>query len=293
MSKTDILSGSAKLDSELLRTFLAVAGSGSFSRAAALIFRSQSAVSLQIKQLETTLGQPVFERRARGVSLTAAGEKLRPVAQKVVSLLDQTMGDLRMDPLRGTLRLGIPDEYGDGLLAEVVGRFAREHPQVELEVRCNFSADFPRAVARGELDMAVHAVETPRTGMIRLKREETRWAVSKYHDVEQRDPLPVAVFDRACWWRDRALESLERAGRRYRVVFSSESVTGIAAAISAGVAVGVVGSESTRQDFRLLTPRDGFAAMPASQLVLECRDGADTEIIRAMARAITDAFRDR
>jgi hypothetical protein len=77
------------------------------------------------------------------------------------------------------------------------------------------------------------------------------------------------------------------------VVFSSESVTGIAAAISAGVAVGVVGADPVNQSFRLLTPRDGFPSMPASQLVLECRNGADTELSRAMARAIADAFRDR
>ena len=82
MSKTDINENAAKLDSELLRTFLVVAESGSFSRAAQLIFRSQSAVSLQIKQLEDRLGQPVFERRARGVALNSAGEKLRVSAQK-------------------------------------------------------------------------------------------------------------------------------------------------------------------------------------------------------------------
>ena len=292
MSKTDGFAAAAKLDSESLRTFLAVAESGSFSNAARLIHRSQSAVSLQIKQLESVLGQLVFERRARGARLTSAGEKLRPVAQRVVGMLDQTLDDLRTEPLRGSLRIGIPDEYGDSLLAGVIARFAREHPLVELEVRCSFSTEFPQAVVRGELDLAVHAVETRQAGMQLLKRQPTSWATSRYHDVHQRDPLPVALFDRACWWRDSALQSLERAGRKYRVVFTSESVTGIAAAISAGVAVGVVGSDSTLSHLRLLTARDGFPPLPASQLVLEYRSGADTAIARAMGRAIAEAFRE-
>ena len=290
MSKTNSFEHAAKLDSDLLRTFLAVTESGSFSRAANLIHRSQSAVSLQIKQLETTLGQAVFERRARGVLLTTAGEKLHPAAQKIVALLDETIGDLRADPLRGRLRIGIPDEYGDSLMAEVVGRFAREHPLVELEVRCGFSADFPEAVARGELDMAVHAVEALGDNMTVLTNEKTRWAVSRYHDVLARDPLPVALFDRACWWRDQALASLEQSGRRFSVVFSSESTTGISAAISAGVAIGVVSSESPNPAFRLLSAEDGFAEMPASYLVLESRAGADNDLARAMARAIEQVF---
>ena len=290
MSKSNTFATAARLDSDLLRTFLAVVESGSFSGAAGLIHRSQSAVSLQIKQLESTLGQPVFERRARGAELTPAGEKLRPIAQRVVGLLDETLDDLRADPLRGSLRIGIPDEYGHHLLAGVIARFSREHPLVELEVRCSLSAGFPQAVARGELDLAIHAVESRQPGMQLLKRQETCWATSRFHAAELRDPLPVALFDRACWWRDSALASLERAGRRYRIVFTSESETGIAVAIAAGVAVGVIGRDSVGQDFRRLDEGDGFTAMPASELVLEYREGAETGIAGAMGRAIGEAF---
>ena len=99
---------------------------------------------------------------------------------------------------------------------------------------------------------------------------------------------PVAQFDRACWWRDCALSSIDQSERKYRIVFTSESVTGIAAA----VAVGVVGSNSVLPDFRLLGAADGFPAMPASQLVIEYRDGVDTGIADAMGRAIHESFRE-
>jgi DNA-binding transcriptional LysR family regulator len=290
MSKTNISAESGVLDSELLRSFLAVARHGSFSAAAASVFRSQSALSLQIKHLEEIIGQAVFRRHARGVELTEAGEKLRPAAEQVVSLLDSTASELRADPLRGRLRIGIPDEYGDSLLPGVVARFARDHPRVELSVRCALSADFPAALERGEIDLAIHAVETPAAGMQPLRRERTCWAVSRDHAVQTRDPLPVAVFDRACWWRDRALEALERSGRSYRVVFSSESVTGIAAAVSAGVAVGALGENSLRAGFRELTPRDGLPALPDSQLVLQRGPCADTPLAAAMSRELIEAF---
>lgn len=290
MSKSNIISNPNQLDSELLRTFLAIARDGSFSRAAASVFRSQSALSLQIKQLEGILGQAVFRRHARGVDLTEAGEKLRPVAEEVVSLLDRTAGELRADPLQGRLRIGIPDEYGDNLLPRMIARFARDHPRVELSVRCGLSADFPAALERDELDLAIHAVENPAAGMLPLRRERIFWVASDEHAVQTRDPLPVAVFDRACWWRDRALEALEKSGRAYRIVFSSESVTGIAAAVSAGVAVGALGENSLRPDFRELTPRDGLPALPDSVLVLQARPGVEESVAAAMGRGLAEAF---
>lgn len=290
MSNLNIYNDTEKLDSELLRTFLAVADSGSFSRGATRIFRSQSAVSLQIKQLENILGQAVFQRHARGVALTSTGEKLRPAAQKVVTLLDETIGDLRTYPLQGSIRIGIPDEYGHSVLPGVIAQFARNHPRVELSVRCSFSTDFPEALARGEIDLAVHAVESPAKNMQLLKKEKTYWVTSKYHSIHEQTPVPIALFDRACWWRDSALEALEKAGKPYHVVFSSESVTGICAAITAGVAVGVVGEDSLCDDFRILTSRDTFPRMPGSSLIIECREGANKSISLAMSQAIKDAF---
>lgn len=290
MSKSNNIPGSGQLDSELLRGFIAVARNGSFSQAAASGSSSQSALSLQIKQLEGILGQAVFRRHARGVELTEAGEKLRPAAEQVVSLLDRTAGELRSDSLRGRLRIGIPDEYGDSLLPGVIARFAHDHPRVELSVRCGLSAEFPEALERDEIDLAVHAVENPTADMLPLRRERTCWIASKEHAVQTREPLPVALFDRACWWRDRALEALEKSARSYRVVFSSESVTGIAAAISAGVAIGALGENALRGEFRELRPRDGLPGMPDSVLVLQQRRDVDDSVATAMSRSLAEAF---
>ena len=290
MSKSNILLSTSKLNSELLRTFLAVSETGSFSKAATRIFRSQSAVSLQIKQLENLLGQAVFQRYARGVTLTTTGEKLRLTAQKVVNLLDESFGELKSNPLEGSIRVGIPDEFGETFLAEVIAQFARNYPQVDLQVRCSFSANFPQALAANEIDLAVFAVQEPADDMLLLRREKTYWVTSKNHLVHQQDPLPVALFDRACWWRDWAVEALETSAKPYRIVFASESVMGITAAISAGVAVGLIGESSLRDDFKILSSNHGLPEMPDSLLVLKCRDGVGKSVSLAMTNAIVEAF---
>lgn len=290
MSNSNASLNTSKLDSELLRTFLAVSETGSFSKGAIRIFRSQSAVSLQIKQLESLLGQAVFQRHARGVELTTTGEKLRLTAQNVVNLLDKSFGELKSNPLEGSIRVGIPDEFGETFLAEVIAQFARNYPQVDLAVRCSSSANFPEALAGDEIDLAVFAVENPTDDMLLLRREKTYWVTSKNHLVHEQDPLPVALFDRACWWRDWALEALETSAKPYQVVFTSESVMGITAAISAGIAVGLIGESSLRDDFKILSSNYGLPEMPDSALVLKCRDGVSKSVSLAMSNAIIEAF---
>jgi len=161
MSNTDILPGPANLDSDLLRTFLAVAESGSVSGGADRIHRSQSAASLQIKRLEDVVGRRLFTRHGRGVTLTAAGETLRPVARQVVQSLDTTLAELRGGGLKGKLRIGMPDDHGRSELANIISSFAALHPDVELEVHCALGAGFAEALKSGALDLAVHEVPEP------------------------------------------------------------------------------------------------------------------------------------
>ena len=284
------LGSGERLDSELLRTFLAIADSGSFSGGAERILRSQSATSLQIKRLERFIGAEVFHRHARGVTLTPTGERLRPVAQQVVDLLDVTIGDLRTAALEGPVRIGIPSDFGGTVLPDAISRFSRDHPGVELEVRCGFSAVFPRALADGALDLAVYPEEDDTGGGHLLLRERTLWACARHLRVQERDPLPVALFDRPCWWRDRALEALEAAGRRFRVVYSSESNVGVMAAIESGIAVGVLGAYSITGRMRTLSPEDGLPDLPDSRLVLQVNRRGTSPAVEAMAGMLAEAF---
>jgi len=278
------------LNSDLLRTFLAIAETGSFTEGAARIYRSQSAASLQIKRLEDIVRQPVFERHGRGVILTPAGEKLVPVARDVTGILESTLRDLTSDDLHGRLRLGIPDDQSRDTISRIVGEFAQLHPSVELDVTCAISSGFPKAIETGALDLAVYEVEHLREGVELLAEETTHWMVSRYHDLLSRDVVPVALFDRDCWWRDAALNSLNKLGRPFRIVFSSQSVTGVAAAIEAGIAIGLLAKSSQSTSLRLLEPKEGFSEMPTSKLVLANSKTANDTVFTAMNTAIRNAF---
>lgn len=279
-----------QLNSELLRTFLAVAETGSMTEGAARIFRSQSAASLQIRKLEDLLGQPVFDRHGRGVALTATGERLLPIAHDVTRTLSSAMRELTSDGLHGRLRLGTPDDQNQQMLSRIIGEFAQSHPMVELEVSCALSAGFPAALASGDMDIAVYEVEQPGSEHEILREEQTFWMMSRHHDLLQRDPLPVALFDRECWWRDAALSTLHASGRPFRTVYSSQSVAGVAAAIEAGVAIGLLGQSSLNGNLTCLGAEHGFADMPTSKLVLGTRSGADDAPMQAMKSAIRQAF---
>lgn len=280
------------LSSDLLRTFQAVATTGSVTEGASRIFRSQSAASLQIKKLEELLGQAVFERHGRGVVLTEIGERLLPVAKEVTTILDATLRDLTSDDLMGKVRLGIPDDESKETLASIVGAFAQSHPRVELDVTCALSTGFPNALSTGSLDIAVYEVAHPLDGTEVLRREQTCWMMSRHHDLLSHDPIPVALFDRDCWWRDSALSGLAASGKRFRVVYSSQSAAGVAAAIEAGIAIGVMGEGSLTSNLKRLGQEEGFGELPVSCLVLDRSYKADSLAVQALETAVRNAFSD-
>lgn len=279
-----------KLDSDLLRTFLAVAEAGTVTGGAARIYRSQSAASVQIKQLENLLGKPVFKRHGRGVVLSRIGEILEPVARQIVETLDSTMAEITGGGLEGVLRIGIPDDHGKEALSKIIADFTRDHPKVDLMVHCALSTGFPAALLAGELDLAVHEVEAIAPGMALLREEPMHWVTSHAHNLLDRDPIPVALFDRACWWRDVALKALEAGGRSHRIIYSSESVTGVTAAIEAGIAIGVLNQSALLPDLTVLSEAEGLGEMPASKLVLERARNTDDVVCSAMADVIKRAF---
>lgn len=276
-----------QLDSDLLRTFLAIAEAGSVTGGAARIYRSQSATSLQLKQLEAIIGQPLLARHGRGVVPTPAGERLLPVARQVIGALDAALAGFHSDEIAGRARMGIAEDVARGMLAGVIAAFCRAHPRMEMEVHCALGEDFERAVACGKLDLAVY--EVPEIGPLqeRLRTENLVWMASRDHDAARRDPLPVAVFDRACWWRDVALADLSAAGRNYRTVFTSESAVGVRAAVEAGMAVALL-AESAQRDDLIALPE--LAPARTSHLVLEVGREARGTAMDALCTAIRAAL---
>ena len=279
-----------QLDSDLLRTFLAVASAGSVSSGAARLFRTQSAVSLQVQKLEETLEQQLFERHGRGVRITSAGERLLPFARDVVEMLDQAVVAVRGIEPAGEIRVGIPEEYGDTILPAILAGFTGQQPSARVFLRCGASTEFPRMLRAGELDLALHSPDRVSSSDVVVHQEAALWAGSRFHEVETRRPLPVALFDKTCWWRERCLDLLKRSGLDHRIVCTSESVAGVRAAIAAGVAVGVLPRNSMTELLRPLSDPI-LPHLGETSLALTRSPGAPARLTEIFTAIVVGAFR--
>src|SRR4051794_6930736 len=143
------------LDIDLLKTFLAIADMGNFTRAAEEVHKTQSAVSMQMKRLEEVIGRPLFARDGRHSRFTADGERLIEFARRIVKLNDEAVSAFTKPELTGTLRFGTPDDYADRFLPEILARFSRTHPLVTVDVECLNTVDLVERTRRSEMDLAI------------------------------------------------------------------------------------------------------------------------------------------
>ncbi len=137
-----------------LQVFLTVAKEGSFSRAAERLYRTQPAISLGIRKLEDSLGQPLFVRGSRPVRLTDAGVLLKDYAERLLNLRDEVKKGLtELEGLkRGELSLGVNESSIHALLP-ALSRFREMHPGVQVRVHRMFSRDIPHEVLNYRLDV--------------------------------------------------------------------------------------------------------------------------------------------
>ncbi len=256
------------LDLDQLRTFLAIADHGGFTRAGTAVNKTQSAVSMQMRRLEERIGKPIFERDGRMSRLTAEGERLLGYARRLVRLSDETLAAFDDAELSGRVRLGTPDDYADRFLPEVLARFARSNPRSEVTVECRPTEELLGLMREGELDLAIFTyVRGNSLGEV-IRQEPLLWVTSSQHGCEREDVLPMALGRPTCSWRKAALEGLAGVGRPYRVLYTSWSASGIAAAVVAGLAVTVLPESALRPGMRVLTEAEGLPKLPKVEIGL-------------------------
>lgn len=278
------------LDSDLMRTFVAVADAGSFTHGAVQVSRTQSAVSMQIKRLEDLVGEPLFERGSRGVALTRKGQDLIVRARRIVSLIDETAASLRSVPLDGPVRIGIPEEYGDPVLADALALFTKRHPGVEVTVRFAHTLSQLSALYSGELDLAVVFEWQSFSDGEMLRSDPTVWATSQTRAFPDGSPVPVALYNTTGWCRDFALKSLERDGIDYRIAYMSDTSGGLRLAATSGLAIAPITRSRIPEGCRELGPADGFSPIDAARVVLLRNPNTGGAAIDSMAQAIREAF---
>mgnify|MGYP001467603115 CR=1 FL=1 len=280
---------SAQLDPDLLRTFVAIVDAGGFTPAARQVHRTQSAVSMQVRRLEEALGRPLFQRDGRGVQLTPDGEALLGYARRLLKLHDEAVAALTRPDLSGLVRIGTPDDYVGRFLPEILVRFARTFPRVQVEVNCEPSVTLRRLLAEDRLDLALLTCSPgAETGEV-LRREPTVWATAERHLAHEDDPLPLAMFQHGCPFRDWALASLNRLGRPYRLAYTSASISGVLAAVTAGLAVTVLCRSVLPAGVRPLGAEEGFPPLPTASITLH-RGSRISAVAECLAGYMREGF---
>mgnify|MGYP001416143400 FL=1 len=280
----------APLDLDQLQTFIAISDTGSFTKAADAIFRTQSAVSMQMRRLEERIGKPLFEKDGRTNKLTEEGERLLAYARRLLKLSRETLAAFDESQLEGQVRIGTPDDYADRFLPEIMGRFARSNPRIEMSVICEPTLNLAELVRRGQLDLALvtQCDDVNVTEIVR--REPLLWVTSANHSIHEEPIVPLAVGRPTCQWRRAATEVLQRSGREHRVLFTSWSATVIIASVLSGLAVSVLPECALRPGMRVLGEADGFAPLPDCRIGILRGHTGQRELIDAVARHITESL---
>lgn len=258
----------ALLDLDQLRTFVAIAESGSFTRAATTVFRTQSAVSMQMRRLEDRIGKSLFTREGRNSRLSEEGVKLLVYARKMLRLNDETLAMFDDAALTGHVRLGTPDDYADRFLPEILARFSRSNPQVEVTVVCAPTPVLVDFLKSNELDLAIITYMPEKSPAEMIRREPLYWVTSSRHHQHEEEVLPLALGRANCDWRGSAISALERAAQAHRVLYSSWNSTAVGATVLAGLAVSVLPESAIRPGMRILTEAEGFPELPSCNIGL-------------------------
>jgi DNA-binding transcriptional LysR family regulator len=282
------------IDPDLLRSFVFIAEEGSFTRAAGRVGRTQSAVSMQIQRLETLLGETLLGRGKGGsVQLTPQGTVLLDKARALLDQNDKIWSSFRGPKMEGLVRLGSPDDYALRYLPQVLRRFADSHPAVEVEVQCLPSHELVERLTEGSLDLSLisEGNEPKRWPSTPLWRGRLHWITSERYAPHRQDPLPLAITAHTDCWGSAAQDALQKAGRRWRIAYSSASQVGTHAPVLAGLAVTISTISWVPQGLRVVRPDEGLPPLPEFGILLMKGRTARQPVTDALGELITDAFR--
>src|SRR3984893_734619 len=233
----------AVLDPVLLQTFLAIAQTRSFTRAAERLGLRQSTVSQHIRKLEDEAGRRLFVRDTHSVTMTADGEAMIEFARGILAVNERAERDFKASELRVTLRVGWSEDFVTSLLPEVWRECVRTHPIVEFELTVGLSGELNEKLERGELDL-VCGKRRPGEDRGRVVwRDRLAWVSGDLPRLDPSAPVPLILYSPPSITRDIVLAALERCARPWRIVCTSGSLSGLRAAALAGLGITIFPGE--------------------------------------------------
>lgn len=246
---------SGDLDLGLLRTFLAVVDCGSLGKTAAVVDKTQSAVSQQMLRLEKIVGQKLFVRGRNGITLTHHGELLMGYASRAVELNEEMLAQLRRERAGGQIALGMSNGVALVGLTRAMKRFQAFHPDLELRAVIAPPNELDALLTAGKLHLAISEPTLMRGTPAARWQLNLEWASHKELNINGAKSVPLVLFEGPCSWQDNMLESLRKAGWDWRVTFQSASLDAVLTAAQSGLGVTALPTELIRR-FRLVQAKN-------------------------------------
>lgn len=231
-------------DMKILRSFVTGIEMQNFAKAADRLALSTSAISAQMKRLEGQVGTPIFRKSGRGLALTDAGEMLLSYARKLLTLNDETALAMLGPKTVGTFRIGLQHDFAEFLLPNLLGQFARVHPNTRIEVKVARNHELLDLITKSKLDFALAWEDPTSTHPFQQKISDIEMCWLGPDDetlltMQEGAPLPLVVYDTSCRFRKAAIDALDRAGIPWQITLTSPDMSGITAGLSAGLGLSV------------------------------------------------------
>ena len=276
------------LDLTALRSFVTVAETGGVTRAAHSLNLTQSAVSMQIKRLETLLDLQLLDRSGRGVVLTAHGEQLLGYGRRILALNDEVLGRMTGTAYEGEIGLGVPTDIIFPHIPRVLRQFDREFPRVKIRLVSSYTAALREMIAKGEIDLTLTTEDRPGAEADHLATHSLVWVGAPGGAAWRDRPLRIA-FERQCLFKPWAQRALDHAGIPWEMAVETGATRTVEASVSADLAVHAMLDCAVGPHLEMIAP-GRLPDLPASQIYLYRGATAIGPPVEALAGMLRTAF---
>jgi DNA-binding transcriptional LysR family regulator len=278
------------LDLTALRAFVAVADSGGVTKASGFLNLTQSAVSMQLKRLEETLGVGLFDRSTRRLVLTGAGEQMLGYARRMLALNDEVLSRLTAPAYEGELTFGVPHDIVYPAIPRVLHQFATDYPRMKVQLVSSYTSRLKRMFDRGEIDAILTTESRLDPGGETLMQRPLIWVGAQNGQMWKSRPLRLA-FEHACIFRGSAQAALDTAGIPWEMAVESDSIRTVEASVSADLAVHCCVEGTEPPYVERIPPGAALPALPEIKINLYRSDLQHSEPLDALVALTRAAFR--
>jgi DNA-binding transcriptional LysR family regulator len=279
-----------QLDTESLRTFIAVVDSGGFTSAARQLGFSQSAVSWKIKRLEEKVGRPLLLRDGHTLDPSRDGRELLGHARTIVAAHDLAVSRLTSSDLRGSIRFGANEEVTSAHLVEAASRFNHRHPDVDIEYTVDYSTELEEMIDEHRLDIAIFQIREHdlRPTDVVLWENELLWLTGPGTSFSPTERIPLVTFGEQGFYRPVAEAALQQAGLDYTVTLSAASTQSVFKAVAGGFGIAVLTDEALEFGLEPWEPGPALSILPRVAQIARKAPGESGPIVDALIDALRE-----